>query len=120
MKQGVGKPSRAAAPRASDGARGASLSRPGKTTKQKLLDEVRVLFLRDLPAVTAALLQGAKEGSVPHLKLLIELGVLDKEMLGDRAAARDAKSVGDLLLEQFRLDKQERGEAERRQKSSAG
>ena len=66
----------------------------------------------ELPAITAALVKGAKEGSVAHLKLLLELGVLEKGMLEGKPTARKEKSVGEMLMEQLRIDRRERAEKE--------
>ena len=112
MKQGVGRRAKAAAGKGEDPFRSPPPSRLERRRKLQLLESARNQLWNALPDFAAALVERAREGSVAHLKLLIELGVLEKGMLKAKRTARKEKSVGELLMEQFRLDRQERAEAE--------
>ena len=120
MKQGVGRLARMADPGDEDALRILNPSRLGKAKKLKQLALARTHLWNELPAITVALIEGAKAGSVTHLKLLMELGVLEKDVLQGKATARREKSVGEVLLQRFRLDQQERAEAERKRKDADG
>ena len=112
MKQGVGRPAKVADAEDKDAFRTPPPKRLKKMRKLQLLEASRNQLWNALPDFAAALVQGARKGSVPHLKLLMELGVLEKGMLEGKATSRKEKSVGDLLMEQIRLDRKERAEAE--------
>jgi hypothetical protein len=65
-----------------------------------------------LPLIADALIDRALEGSVSHVKSLIELGVYDRGALRPKRRTR-IRSTAELLLERWELEKQERREQEK-------
>ncbi len=109
-----------AVPIADDSPGPAVPQRLDRVGKRELLEDARNQLWRALPEITAALVKGACEGSVQHLKLLIELGVLEKGMLQNNGSRRREKSVEAMLMEQWQLDKQERAKLARTERAPAG
>ena len=108
MKHGVDKPARPVKAVGGEAALKVKVQRVSQSRKTKLLAAARTHLWNELPAITAALVEGTKAGSVMHLKLLMELGVLEKGMLDGEAAAAAAreKSVEQVLMERWRLDRE--------------
>ena len=64
--------------------------------------EARRQFAEALPEIAAMLLVGAKDGSISHLKLLVELGGLEKGSLGPTVKKRRSKSLEEVLIAEWR------------------
>ena len=106
MKDGVDKPAR---PAKAGSGKGRKRDRAGEVSsfrKTKLLAKARSLLWKELPAITAALVEGTTAGSVTHLKLLMELGVLEKGMLEGEVTAAKEKSVEEVLMDRWRVDRE--------------
>ena len=112
MKHGVDKPARPAKAGGGDGPPKVSRRAVSSLKKKKLLAAARSLLWKELPAITAALVEGTKSGSIQHLKLLMELGVLEKGMLEGEVTVAKEKSVEQVLMERWRLDREGKAEAE--------
>ena len=120
MEAGVGRLVRMARPK-EPGAAKQSKSRAAIGTatpkrlerirKLELLEQARNQLWHALPEITAALVEGARAGGVQHLKLLMELGVLERGILNNKGTKRKEKSLEAMLMEQWQLDKQERAAA---------
>ena len=113
MKQGVDKPAHPAKTDGGDVAPKVKKARVSSFRKKKLLTAARAHLWNELPAITAALVEGTKAGSIVHLKLLMELGVLEKGMLDGKVTEAREKSVEQVLMERWRMDREEKTEAER-------
>jgi hypothetical protein len=65
----------------------------------------RARFAEQLPKIMVKLTEQALDGSVPHMKLLLELTGLDKAE-PPQTAQRKEKSLEAILLEQWRKDEE--------------
>ena len=64
-------------------------------------------FAEALPEVMRTLLEQVKNGSVPHLKVVLELTGLDKDEAAPRRSKPKEKTLEQILLEQWRKDDEE-------------
>ncbi len=69
----------------------------------------RARFAEALPVIAARLIEEAKQGSVPHLRALLELTGLNKGDVVPGASKRRGKSLEAVLMEQWRKDEEEDG-----------
>ena len=67
----------------------------------------RARFAEALPEIAETLLKQAKDGSVPHMKLLIELSGLNKGDVVPRATKKRGKSLQAILEEEWQKEKDE-------------
>jgi hypothetical protein len=67
----------------------------------------RARFAEALPDIMPKLLDEVVKGSVPHLKVLLELTGLDKAEVTPPPARRKEKSLETILLEQWKRDGEE-------------
>ena len=80
----------------------------------------RARFAEALPEISDALLKQAKDGSVPHLKLLVQLSGLDKAEVVPRATRRRGKSLEAVLMEEWRKDEELRARQDEAAAALAG
>ncbi len=67
----------------------------------------RARFAEALPEIAAKLIDEAAQGSVPHLKALLELTGLNKGDVVPRATKRRGRSLEAILMEQWRQDEED-------------
>ena len=67
----------------------------------------RARFAEAMPDIMAKLLEEVIKGSVPHLKVVLELTGLDKAEVTPPRARRKEKSLETILLEQWKRDGEE-------------
>jgi hypothetical protein len=66
-----------------------------------MIDEVRDTMTRSLPGSAAALAEKAREGSVPHIKLMVQMLGLDKGAFVPAESRPPEKQLAEILLEQW-------------------
>ena len=66
----------------------------------------RRMLREALGAITQALLTKAQEGSATHLKLLMDLGAYEKGTLAPKRRRRTERNLEELLMEQWRQDRE--------------
>lgn len=69
----------------------------------------RARFAEALPEIADTLLQQAKGGSIPHMKLLIELSGLNKGDVVPRVTKRRGKSLEAMLEEEWQKEEWQNG-----------
>lgn len=83
----------------------------------------RARFAEALPGIMDRLLKEVLDGSVPHLKVVLELTGLDEPELAPAAGRRKEKSLETILLERWKRDGEEelarRAEAARQAEAAA-
>ena len=79
-------------------------------TRDQAMAEARRQFAEALPEIAAMLLVGAKDGSISHLKLLVELGGLEKGSLGPTVKKRKSKSLEEVLIAEWRKQPEASGD----------
>ena len=67
-----------------------------------LIGRTRKRLMEAIPSIVNTLLEKAETGSVPHMKLLLELSGLDKGRLAPRQEERREKTLEEILMEQWR------------------
>ena len=80
----------------------------------------RARFAEALPEIMQTLLDQVKTGSVPHLKVVLELTGLDKAETAPRKDKREEKSLEAILLEQWRKDEEQANKEQENKKQENG
>lgn len=68
----------------------------------ELMGRTQEQLLETLPLILDTLLEQARAGSLPHMKLLLELCGLDKGKLAPQEPAKREKTLEEILTEQWR------------------
>ncbi len=70
-------------------------------TEPELIDRARRTLMQAVPAVTRALAENAEKGSLPHIKLLLELLGLDGGELSSEEVHPPEKTLEQILMENW-------------------
>jgi hypothetical protein len=73
-------------------------------TDEELIKWARKRLMEAIPEAAKALATGASSGSVPHIKLLLELVGLDEGELGPETECRREKTLEEIVMEQWRKE----------------
>jgi hypothetical protein len=74
---------------------------PGPATCKKYM---RRRLAKDLPAIANHLLDGAREGNLGYIKMLVQLCGLDDKEIPKPAAPKRGKTLEELLMEDWRKE----------------
>ena len=81
-----------------------------RARRRSLLERAGRQLHEALPDMAAALAEQARTASVPHLKLLMELGVLQREMFAPRSKKRKGRTLEAMLMDQWQRDREHAAE----------
>jgi hypothetical protein len=73
----------------------------GNKSDAELIDVARKSLMEAVPETATALADGAKEGSVPHIKLLLQLVGLDEAGFAPIVVRPKEKTLEELVMEQW-------------------
>ena len=76
----------------------------GGQTDKELIQSARRSLMQAIPETACALATGASGGSVPHIKLLLQLVGLDEGSMGPETAKRREKTLEEIVMEQWRKE----------------
>ena len=67
----------------------------------ELIDDARRSLMKAIPGTATALAEGATSGSVPHIKLLLQLVGLDEAGFAPVVAKPQEKTLEEIVMEQW-------------------
>jgi hypothetical protein len=74
---------------------------PARSSQTRLIRRARWLLVNALPQLAVALAEQAEKGSVPHMKLLLEMLGLDKGGFAAREIKVKERTLEEILMEQW-------------------
>jgi hypothetical protein len=72
-----------------------------RSRHSRLIDQARKLLVEAIPEIAAKLVTDAKTGSVPHMKLLLQLLGLEDGGLTAKESSRREKTLEEIVMEQW-------------------
>ena len=85
----------------------------GKREKLELMQQAQRLYWTALPQVMEALIEGAKKGRATQLKILVELGGLEKGAMSRGGPEKKPKSLAKMLMDDLKRSRKEEAAAAR-------
>ena len=73
----------------------------GEKGSAELIDDARKSLIEGVPKAATALVEGAVDGSVPHIKLLMQLVGLDEAGFATVAVRPQEKTLEEIVMEQW-------------------
>ena len=77
------------------------LASPENASEEDVRDTARNEIIKALPALVRAMVQGARDGSVAHMKLLVQL---ERDLAKPEPQERQGKNLEQILMERWAKD----------------